>query len=69
MVKGVYKCIGQYFRYKENFYTYPVLSSALGIYYVSGVCPYDIILTNDIIHKFISFPHKNGFVVIPIAHL
>lgn len=36
MANESYKCTGQYFKYKEDFYSYPVLSSVLGIYYVHG---------------------------------
>lgn len=65
---GTYKCTGQYFKYKDDFYTYPVLSSALGIYYVSGIGVHDIILVSDIVQKYAAFPHKQGFLVVPVIH-
>lgn len=65
---GTYKCTGTRYRYLYDFYTSPIQSSKLGIYYAKGICAPDVFLLTEITLKYMSFPHRNGFVVIPIIH-
>lgn len=65
---GTYRCTGTRFKYVNDYYTYPMQSSKLGIYYVKSVSTPDTFLLSDITFKYVSLPYKDGFVVVPIVH-
>ncbi|KYM97838.1 hypothetical protein ALC62_11463 [Cyphomyrmex costatus] len=69
-IEGTYKCVGVTFKYVNNLYRYPIHSSRLGIYYVKSI---DIntsttFLIDEISHKCLRLPFKDGFAVFPIIH-
>lgn len=69
-IDGKYKCIGTTFKYVDNLYQYPIPSSKLGIYYVKSINinTSTAFFVNDISHKCLRLPFKEGFGVFPIIH-
>jgi len=65
-----YKCIGTTFKYIDNLYRYPIQSSKLGIYYVKSthINTSTTFFVDDISHKCLRLPFKEGFAVFPIIH-
>lgn len=69
-IDGKYKFIGTTFKYVNDLYRYPIHSSKLGIYYVKSINinTSTTFFVNDISHKCLRLPFKEGFGVFPIIH-
>lgn len=55
------------FKFKNDFYKFPIKSSKLGIYFLQGEKE-TIFNVNEIKVKYMAVPYKSGQVVFPILH-
>lgn len=67
-IEGRYKCVGTPFRYMHDVYNILIPSFKLGIFFLHG---FDLSITffvEEINHKCLLFPFKNGYAAFPIKH-
>lgn len=67
-IDNQYKCIAAPFKYLNNFFTYPINSSVLGIFFGSGQKKLVMFNFNEVHCKYLRVPYKEGFVLTPILH-
>ncbi|XP_068993734.1 uncharacterized protein [Neodiprion pinetum] len=67
-IAGEYRIIGTPFKYKRDLYQKPIKSSKLGIFFVRSFNVAKSYRVDDILHKFVCLPFKDGFAVTPILH-
>lgn len=67
-INGRYKCVGTPFRYMHDLYNTLIPSSKLGIFFLRD-CDLSItFFVEEINHKCLLFPLKNGYAAFPIQH-
>lgn len=68
-INNIFKCVGQYIKFKKDFFSSPVPSSYIGIFYVTGKGQEQMFLVDDIKIKYMPFHYNNGYVLVPLNHL
>ncbi|CAH0549692.1 unnamed protein product [Brassicogethes aeneus] len=64
----IYQIVCTPFRYLEDFFTHPIKSSKLGIYFARGKGNQEIFNVKEISYKCFAVPFKNGYYVCPVIH-